>query len=55
MRSLFFGERFVEGQVAFLFVMTIAAAEVSVGLSIIILIYLKTGKININVFNKLRG
>jgi len=45
----------LEGQVAFLFIMTIAAAEVSVGLSIIILIYLKTGRININVFDKLRG
>jgi NADH-quinone oxidoreductase subunit K len=43
------------GQIAFLFVMTIAAAEVAVGLSLIVLLYKQTEKVEINFYNHLKG
>lgn len=43
------------GQIAFLFVMTIAAAEVAVGLSLIVLLYKQTEKVDIDFYNHLKG
>jgi len=45
----------LDGQIAYLIVMTIAAAEVAVGLSIVLYIYFKTGSINIDLFDRLKG
>src|SRR5438034_9913139 len=43
------------GQVFVFFVMVVAAAEVAVGLAILIMIYRNTGSIDIDVMNKLKG
>lgn len=43
------------GHILVLFVIAIAAAEVSVGLALIIAMYRLREEININVFSKLRG
>jgi NADH-quinone oxidoreductase subunit K len=42
------------GQIFVFFILVIAAAEVAVGLSIIVVIYRTTGSIDINVLNKLK-
>jgi NADH-quinone oxidoreductase subunit K len=42
------------GQVFVFFIMAVAAAEVSVGLAIIVLIYRNTNSVDINVLNKLK-
>lgn len=42
------------GQVFVFFIMALAAAEVAVGLSIIVMIYRNTQSIDINVLNKLK-
>jgi NADH-quinone oxidoreductase subunit K len=42
------------GQVFVFFVMAVAAAEVAVGLAILIVIYHNTGSTDINVLNKLK-
>ncbi|TAL62935.1 MAG: NADH-quinone oxidoreductase subunit NuoK [Bacteroidetes bacterium] len=43
------------GQIFVFFVMVVAAAEVAVGLAILIMIYRNTGTTDINVLNKLKG
>jgi NADH-quinone oxidoreductase subunit K len=42
------------GQVFVFFIMALAAAEVAVGLAIIVMIYRNTSSIDINVLNKLK-
>ena len=42
------------GQIFVFFIMVVAAAEVAVGLSIIVVIFRTTGSIDINVLNKLK-
>ena len=42
------------GQVMVIFIMTVAAAEVAVGLAIIVMMYRKAGSTDINLFNKLK-
>ena len=42
------------GQVFVFFIMALAAAEVAVGLAIIVMIYRNTSSIDINVMNKLK-
>ena len=42
------------GQIFVFFIMVVAAAEVAVGLSIIVVIYRTTGSIDIDVLNKLK-
>ena len=42
------------GQVFVFFIMALAAAEVAVGLAIIVMIYRNTNSIDINVFNRLK-
>lgn len=42
------------GQIFVFFIMVVAAAEVAIGLAIIVLIYRTTGSIDINVLNKLK-
>jgi NADH-quinone oxidoreductase subunit K len=43
------------GQVFVFFVMVVAAAEVAVGLAILVMIYRNTGSTDIDVLNKLKG
>ena len=43
------------GQVFVFFVMVVAAAEVAVGLAILIMIYRNTGSTDIDVLNKLKN
>ena len=50
--SVFFGDP--AGQVFVFFVMALAAAEVAVGLAIIMMVYRNTRSIDIDIFNKLR-
>lgn len=45
----------VEGQIFVFFVMAVAAAEVAVGLAIIIALYRNKGTINIDEANTMRG
>ena len=45
----------VEGQIFVFFVMSVAAAEVAVGLAIIIALYRNKGTVNIDEANTLRG
>jgi NADH-quinone oxidoreductase subunit K len=45
----------IEGQVAALFVMVVAAAEVTVGLAIIVAIFRKRSSANVDVLSELRG
>ena len=42
------------GQIFVFFIMVVAAAEVAIGLAIVVLIYRTTGAIDINVLNKLK-
>ena len=42
------------GQVLVFFIMALAAAEVAVGLAIIVMIYRNTNSIDINVLNRLK-
>ena len=50
--SVFFGDP--AGQVFVFFVMALAAAEVAVGLDIIMMVYRNTRSIDIDILNKLR-
>lgn len=43
------------GQVFVFFVMALAAAEVAVGLAIIVMVYRNTRSVDINALNRLRG
>lgn len=43
------------GQIFVFFIMAVAAAEVAVGLAIIVMIYRNTRSIDINVLNRLKG
>tara|TARA_B100000929_G_scaffold286399_1_gene271424 strand:+ start:1965 stop:2270 length:306 start_codon:yes stop_codon:yes gene_type:complete len=43
------------GQIFVFFVLTVAAAEVAIGLGIVTLVYRNKGSINIDVTNSLRG
>ena len=43
------------GQVFVFFVMVVAAAEVAVGLAILVMIYRNTGSTDVDVLNKLKG
>ena len=45
----------VEGQIFVFFVMAVAAAEVAVGLAIIIALYRNKGTVNIDEANTMRG
>ncbi|MBK6545509.1 MAG: NADH-quinone oxidoreductase subunit NuoK [Saprospiraceae bacterium] len=45
----------VSGQVMVLFTMAVAAAEVSVGLAIIVMMYKNLKSTNIDLFNQLKG
>lgn len=45
----------VEGQVTVFFVMAVAAAEVAVGLAIIIAVYRHDPTVNVGAFGRLRG
>lgn len=45
----------IEGQVAALFVMVVAAAEVTVGLAIIVAIFRKRASANVDELSELRG
>jgi NADH-quinone oxidoreductase subunit K len=42
------------GQIFVFFIMVVAAAEVAIGLSIIVVIYRTTGSIDIDILNKLK-
>ncbi|WMJ74438.1 NADH-quinone oxidoreductase subunit NuoK [Cytophagaceae bacterium ABcell3] len=42
------------GQVFVFFIMAVAAAEITVGLAILVMIYRNTGSVNINTLSKLR-
>lgn len=42
------------GQVFVFFIMAVAAAEVTVGLAILVMIYRNTGSVDINSLNKLK-
>jgi len=50
--SVFFGD--ASGQVFVFFVMALAAAEVAVGLAIIMMVYRNTRSIDIDILNRLR-
>lgn len=43
------------GQVFVFFIMALAAAEVAVGLAIIVMVYRNTRSVDINALNRLRG
>lgn len=43
------------GQVFVFFIMAVAAAEVAVGLAILMMIYRNTGTVDINFLNRLKG
>ena len=45
----------VSGQVFVVFVLTIAAAEVAVGLAIVIALYRSRGTVNVEEFNLMKG
>lgn len=44
----------VEGQIMVLFVMVVAAAEVAVGLAIVVTVFRQRGSINVDEFNLMR-
>jgi NADH:ubiquinone oxidoreductase subunit K len=52
--SQFLKERLVTGQVFALFVITVAAAEVGIGLAIVILIYRNRETVNVDEINLLK-
>ena len=43
------------GQVFVFFIMTVAAAEVAIGLALLVMIYRNTNSIELNILNKLKG
>ena len=43
------------GQILVFFIMVVAAAEVSVGLAIITMMYRNTKNVDVSIFNKLKG
>jgi NADH-quinone oxidoreductase subunit K len=45
----------VEGQLFVFFIMVVAAAEVSVGLAIIVMMYRNTHSVDINFLNRLKN
>ena len=51
--SSYFGKS--DGQLFVFFIMVVAAAEATVGLSILVLIYRNTRSIDLGIFNKLKG
>jgi NADH-quinone oxidoreductase subunit K len=51
--SYFMGDQ--AGQIFVFFILTVAAAEVAIGLGILTLVYRNKGSINIDVTNSLRG
>jgi len=51
--SSYFGES--DGQLFVFFIMVVAAAEATVGLSILVLIYRNTRSVDVGIFNKLKG
>jgi len=44
-----------DGQVMYFFILTVAAAEVSVGLSLVLQMYRQFGSLDVNTINKMRG
>lgn len=51
--STFFGKP--DGQLFVFFIMVVAAAEATVGLSILVLIYRNARSVDVGLFNKLKG
>ncbi len=51
--SVSFGDS--AGQIFVFFIMAVAAAEVAIGLAIIVMIYRNTNSIDIDILNKLKG
>ena len=51
--STYFGDE--SGQLFVFFIMVVAAAEATVGLSILVLLYRNTRSVDIGLFNKLKG
>jgi NADH-quinone oxidoreductase subunit K len=51
--STYFGD--ASGQLFVFFIMVVAAAEATVGLSILVLLYRNTRSVDIGLFNKLKG
>jgi len=51
--STYFGK--ADGQLFVFFIMVVAAAEATVGLSILVLIYRNTRSVDVGIFNKLKG
>lgn len=51
--STYFGK--LDGQIFVFFIMVVAAAEATVGLSILVLIYRNARSVDISLFNKLKG
>jgi NADH-quinone oxidoreductase subunit K len=51
--SSYFGKS--DGQLFVFFIMVVAAAEATVGLSILVLIYRNTRSVDLGIFNKLKG
>ena|ERR1035437_8996150 len=43
-----------QGQVFVFFIMAVAAAEVAVGLAILMMVYRKTGSVDVNTLNKMK-
>jgi NADH-quinone oxidoreductase subunit K len=44
-----------DGQVMYFFILTVAAAEVSVGLSLVLQMYRHFGSLDVNTINRMRG
>ncbi|MEO7163376.1 MAG: NADH-quinone oxidoreductase subunit NuoK [Bdellovibrionia bacterium] len=44
-----------DGQVLFIFILTMAAAEVSVGLALVLLFYHRFGTLDVNTLSEMRG
>jgi NADH-quinone oxidoreductase subunit K len=51
--STYFGKS--DGQLFVFFIMVVAAAEATVGLSILVLLYRNTRSVDLGIFNKLKG
>ena len=45
----------VEGQILVFFIMVVAAAEVAIGLAIIMMMYRNKRSVDVEIFNKLKG
>jgi NADH-quinone oxidoreductase subunit K len=52
--STYFGKAEADAQIFVFFIMVVAAAEVAVGLALMVSIYRNIGSIDINVLNKLK-